>query len=58
MFTTREVAKMCHNTLGTYRNYWIPKLKKAGIVPEKKGNMYFFSAEQVTEIRKMKGIEK
>ena len=58
MFTTREVAKMCHNTLGTYRNYLIPKFKKAGIVPEKKGNMYFFSAEQVTEILKMKGIEK
>jgi len=57
MYTTREVAKMCHNTLGTFRNYHIPRLKKAGIVPEKKGNMYFFSAEQVTEILKMKGIE-
>ena len=44
MYTTREVAKMCHNTLGTFRNYHIPRLKKAGIVPEKKGNMYFFSA--------------
>ena len=58
MFTTREVAKMCHNTLGTFRNYHIPRLKKAGIVPEKKGNMYFFSAEQVELIKKMKGIEK
>ena len=58
MFTTREVAKMAGNTLGTFRNYHIPRLKKAGIIPTKKGNMYFFSAEQVTEIRKMKGIEK
>jgi len=58
MYTTREVAKMCHNTLGTFRNYWIPKLRKAGIVPEKLGQTYLWTEEQVTEIKKMKGIEK
>ena len=58
MYKTEEVAKFVGNTLGTFRNYWIPKLRKAGIVPTRKGNMYFFSEEQVTEILKMKGIEK
>jgi len=54
MYTTVEVAKMCHNTVSTFRNYWIPKLIKAGIVPTRKGNMYFWTAEQVTKILKLK----
>ena len=58
MYKTEEVAKFVGNTLGTFRNYWIPKLRKAGIVPEKLGQTYLWTAEQVTEILKMKGIEK
>ena len=56
VYKTEEVAKFAGNTLGTFRNYWIPKLRKAGIVPEKLGQTYLWTAEQVEEIKKIKGI--
>ena len=57
MYSTVEVAKMCHNSVKTFRNYWLPRLIKAGIVPKKQCGAYWWTDEQVKQIKELKGIE-
>ena len=54
MYSTEEVAKMCNNTPGTFRNYHVPRLLKRGIVPKKQCGAYWWTEEQVNEIKELK----
>ena len=54
MYSTEEVAKMCNNTPGTFRNYHVPRLLKRGIVPKKQCGAYWWTEDQVKQIKELK----
>ena len=57
MYSTEEVAGMVGNSVKTFRNYHLPRLLKRGIVPKKQCGAYWWTDEQVEQIKKLKGIE-